>query len=44
MNRTSSMPKSIHRYELDKDKYLGLETLVTQSCSSQIKRLMIDES
>ena len=44
LNRTSSMSKSVLSYELDKGQYLGLETPFTQSCSSQIKRLMIDES
>ena len=32
MNRTSSVPKSVLHYELDKGKYLDPETSFTQSC------------
>ena len=37
MNKTSSMPKSILRYELDKGQYFDLETTFTQSCFSNKK-------
>ena len=32
MNRTSSVPKSVLRYVLDKGQYFYLETSFTQSC------------
>ena len=32
LNRTSSMPKSILHYVLDKGKYFDLESVFTQSC------------
>ena len=37
MNRTSSAPKSVLRYVLDKGQYFNLETSFTQSCSPNIK-------
>ena len=40
MDRTSSMPKSVLHYLLDKVRYSGLETYLNLILFSQIKRLM----
>ena len=40
MDRTSSIPKSVLHYLLDKVRYSGLETYLNLILFSQIKRLM----
>ena len=43
LKKTSSMLKSVHRYELDKDSTLIWKIPLT-NLVPQIKRLMVDES
>ena len=42
MHRTSSVPKSVLCFELDKGQYFDLETSSTQSCF-QKKSLVVDK-